>query len=110
MGLSLGDVPKKNGKWRVCGDYRELNKVTLKDHFPFQFIDRVLDTLVGKKYFSFLYGFSGYNQIQISPEDQDKTTFKCLWGTYAYKVLPFVLCNAPSTFQWFVLAIFLYLL
>jgi len=52
-------VPKKNGKWRVCIDYKELNNTTLKDHFPLPFIDQVLDTLVGKKYFSFLDGFSG---------------------------------------------------
>jgi len=56
-------VPKKNGKWRICVHYRELNKATQKDHFPFPFIDQVLDTLVGKKFFSFLDGFSGYNQI-----------------------------------------------
>ena len=56
-------VPKNNGKSRVCIDYRELNKATLKDHFPLTFIDQVLDTLLGKKYFSFLDGFSGYNQI-----------------------------------------------
>ena len=48
------------------------------------FIDQVLDTLVGKKYFSFLDGFSGHNQIQVAPKDQDKTTFTCPWGTYAY--------------------------
>ena len=54
-------VPQKDGKWRVCINYRELNKETLKDHFPLPFIDQVLDTLAGKKYFSFLDGFSGYN-------------------------------------------------
>jgi hypothetical protein len=62
-------VPKKNGKWRICVDYRELNKATQKDHFPLPFIDQVLDTLAGKKFFSFLDGFSGYNQIQIAPKD-----------------------------------------
>jgi hypothetical protein len=62
--------------------------------------------LAGKKYFSFLDGFSGYNQIRIAPEDQDKMTFTCPWGTYAYKVLPFGLCNALATFQREVLAIF----
>jgi hypothetical protein len=83
-----------------------LNKATLRDHFPLPFIDQVLDSLAGKKYFSFLDGFSGYNQINIALEDQDKTTFTCPWGTYAYKVLPFGLCNAPATFQRAVLAIF----
>jgi hypothetical protein len=62
--------------------------------------------LTGKKYSSFLDGFSGYNQIRIAPEDQDKMTFTCPWGTYAYKVLPLGLCNAPATFQREVLAIF----
>ena len=62
-------VPKKGGKWRICVDYRELNKTTKKDHFPLPFIDQVLDTLTGKKYFSFLDGYSGYNQISIPPED-----------------------------------------
>lgn len=99
-------VPKKNGKWRICVDYRELNKATKKDHFPLPFIDQVLDGLTGKKFFSFLDGFSGYNQIQISPEDQDKTTFTCPWGTFANRVLPFGLCNAPATFQRVVLSIF----
>ena len=62
-------VPKKNGKWRICFDYRELKKATKKDHFPLPFIDQVLDGLAGKKFFSFLDGFSGYNQIQIYLED-----------------------------------------
>ena len=103
-------VPKKNGKWRICVDYRELNKANQKDHFPLSFIDQVLDTLAGKKLFSFLDGFSGHNQIQISPEDQDKTTLSCPWGTFAYRVLPFGLCNAPTTFQRAILNIFSYLI
>ena len=99
-------VPKKNGKWTVCIDYRELNKETLKDNFPLPFIDQMLDTLAGKKYFSFVDGFTGYNQIQIAPEDQDKITFTCPWGTYDYRVLPSGLCNALATFQKAVLGIF----
>jgi hypothetical protein len=71
-------VPKKmKGKLRMCVDFRELNKATLKDYFPLLFIDHGLDTLAGKRYFSFLDGYSGYNQIQIDLEDQDKTTFTC---------------------------------
>eukprot|EP00253_Pinus_taeda_P010219 PITA_10219 len=105
-GSPLVLVPKKNGKWRIYVDYRELNKATKKDHFPLPFIDQVLDGLVGKKFFSFLDGFSGYNQIQISPEDQDKTTFTCPWGTFTYQVLPFGLCNALATFKRAVLSIF----
>ena len=76
-------LPKNNGKWWICVDYRELNKATLRDYFPLPFIDQVLDTLSGKKCFSLLDGFSGYNQIHIAPEDQEKTTFTFPWGTYA---------------------------
>jgi hypothetical protein len=99
-------IPKKNGKWRICVEFQELNKDAYRDYFPFPIIDQVLDTLSGKRYFSFLDGFSGYNQIQISPKDHDKTTFTYPWGTYAYRVLPFGLCNALATFQRVVLAIF----
>ena len=106
MYLAMVVVPKNNGKWWICMDYRELNKATQKDHFPLPFIDQVLDTLAGKKLFSFLDGFSGYSQIQIAPEDQDKTTFTCPWGTFAYQVLPFGLCNALATFQREILGIF----
>lgn len=62
--------------------------------------------MAGKKYISFLDSFNRYNQSQVAPEDQDKTTFTCPWGTYAYRVLPFGLCNAPTTFQRETLGIF----
>jgi hypothetical protein len=99
-------VPKKNGKWRVCVDYRALNKATQKDHFPLPFIDQVLDSLSGKKFFSFLDGFSGYNQIKIATQYQDKTTSTSPWGTFSYRDLPFGLCNALATFQGAVIGIF----
>lgn len=90
-------VPKKNGKWRICVDYRELNKATQKNHSPLPFIDQVLETLAGNKLFSFLDGFSGYNQIQIAPKDQDKTNFTCPWGEFSYNILPFGICNELAT-------------
>ena len=83
-----------------------VNKATLKDYFPLPFIDQVLYALARKIYVSFLDGFSGYNQMRIALEDQDKTTFTCPQGTYAYNVLPSGLCNAPATFQRAVMAIF----
>ena len=93
-------VPKKvTGKWHICVDFWELNKAKIKDYFPFPFIDQVLDTLSDKQYFYFLDRYSGYNQILIAPEDQDKTTFTCPWETYSYIVFPFGFCNAPATFQ-----------
>jgi hypothetical protein len=63
--------------WRVCMDYRKLNSATRKDHFPLPFIDQMLERLAGKDYYCFLDGYSGYNQIAIAPEDQEKTTFTC---------------------------------
>ncbi|CAM8899867.1 unnamed protein product [Rhodiola kirilowii] len=95
----------KNG-WRMCIDYRKLNAVTHKDHFPLPFIDQMLDRLAGKPYFYFLDGFSGYNQIPIAPEDQEKTTFTCPFGTFAFHRMSFGLCNAPDTFQRVVTSIF----
>ncbi|CAM8959678.1 unnamed protein product [Rhodiola kirilowii] len=95
----------KNG-WRICIDYRKLNAVTRKDHFPLPFIDQMLDRLAGKPYFCFLDGFSGYNQIPIAPEDQEKTTFTCPFGTFTFRRMSFGLCNAPGTFQRVVTSIF----
>ena len=99
-------VPKKNKKIHICVDYRQLNSKTKKDHFPLPFTDQVLDRVAGHKLYSFLDGFSGYNQIQIHPDDQSKTTFTTKWGTFAYKVMPFGLCNAPATFQRVMMAAF----
>ncbi|KAL4368813.1 hypothetical protein GQ457_05G020560 [Hibiscus cannabinus] len=92
--------------WRVRMDYRKLNKATRKDHFPLPFIDQMLDRLVGKQFYCFLDGYSGYNQITIAPEDQSKTTFTCPYETFAFRRMPFGLCNAPSTFQRWMTAIF----
>ncbi|XP_070669151.1 uncharacterized protein [Malus domestica] len=93
-------VPTRvQNSWRVCTDYRKINNTTRKDHFPVPFIDQMLERLAGHSHYCFLDGYSGYNQIAVAPEDQEKTTFTCPFGTFAYRRMPFGLCNAPATFQ-----------
>nr|GEU96418.1 reverse transcriptase domain-containing protein [Tanacetum cinerariifolium] len=85
--------------WRVYINYQKLNDATRKDHFHLPFIDQMLERLCGNEYYYFLDGFLGFFQIPIAPEDQEKTTFTCPYGTFAYRRMPFRLCNAPATFQ-----------
>ncbi|GJS56116.1 reverse transcriptase domain-containing protein [Tanacetum coccineum] len=92
--------------WRVCIDYRKLNEATRKDHFPLPFMDQMIERLARNEFYCFLDGFSGYFQIPIDPQDQEKTTFTCPYGTFAYRRMPFGLCNAPGTFQRCMMAIF----
>ncbi|GJU63700.1 reverse transcriptase domain-containing protein [Tanacetum coccineum] len=84
--------------WRVCIDYQKLNEATRKDHFPLPFMDQMLERLAGNEYYCFLDGFSGYFQIPIDPHDQEKTTFTCPYGTFAYpyRCYAFGFCNAAG--------------
>ncbi|KAK1646687.1 hypothetical protein QYE76_064492 [Lolium multiflorum] len=92
--------------YRMCIDFRKVNKVTKKDHYPLPFIDQMLERLSKNTHFCFLDGYSGFSQIAVKTKDQEKTTFTCPYGTYAYRRMPFGLCNAPATFQRCMSAIF----
>ena len=100
------DFTRLTTSWRVCINYRKLNAVTRNDHFSLPFIGQVLERVSGHHFYCFLDGYSGYFQIEIDLEDQEKTTFTCPFGTFAYRRMFFGLCNAPATFQICMLSIF----
>ena len=92
-------VKKKNGQIRCCVDFRNLNKVCPKDEFPSPNMDLLIDSTAGSAMFSFMDGFSGYNQIRMAPKDAEKTAFRTAMGNFYYTVMPFRLKNAGATYQ-----------
>ena len=89
-------VKKANGKWRICVDFTDLNKTCPKNSFPLLRIDQLVDSTAGHKLLTFMGAFSGYNQIKMAKEDQEKTSFIISQGRY--KVMPFRLKNAGATY------------
>jgi hypothetical protein len=91
-------VKKKNGKWRMCTDFIDLNKCCSKDDFPLARIDQIIDSVVASEMMALFDCFSGYHQIWLRTEDEEKTSFITLFGTYCYLIMPKGLCNIGPTF------------
>nr|GFA75471.1 reverse transcriptase domain-containing protein [Tanacetum cinerariifolium] len=104
--LKQGEVVKEKSSIEEPPKLEKLNDVTRKDHFPLPFMDQMLERLARNEFYCFLDGFYGYFQIPINPPDQENTTFTCPYGTFAYRRMPFGLCNAPGTFQRCMMTIF----
>jgi hypothetical protein len=96
---NLVPIDKKQGTIHVCVDYRDINKACPKDNFPTPFVDQIVDNFAKREKFSLMDSFSGFNQINIIPVYQHKTTFIFPWDTFTYQKLPFGLKNASATFQ-----------
>ena len=96
---NLVPTRKKTGEIRLCVDLRNVNKVSLKDNYPLPKMDHILQRVVGASRISLLDGFSGYNQILVHPDDQEKIAFTTPWGTFKYVKIPFGLKNVGATFQ-----------
>ena len=92
-------VPKPNGKWRMCFDYRKFNDATIKDSYSLPNIDEIFDSLDGAIIFTTMDLYSGYHQILMDEESVEVTSFTTKFGNYQFKVMPFGLTNAPATFQ-----------
>lgn len=92
-------VSKPDKSIRVCKYFREVNKACPKDDFPLPNIDMIVGMTVGFKMYYLVDGFFGYNEIKIAPDDQEKTTFICVWGTFYWNVMPFGLKNVGATYQ-----------
>ena len=92
-------VERKNGKLRLCIDYRKLNNVTKKDSYPLPRIDDILETLSGSQWFSSLDLANGFWQVELDPTTKEKTAFTTKFGIYEFETMPFGLCNGPATFQ-----------
>lgn len=96
---NLVPIRKKSREIRLCVDFKHLNKVSLKDNYPLPKMDHVMQKFVGAERLSMLDGFSGYNQVVVHFDDQDKTKFMMPWGTFKYVIMPFGLMNVWATFQ-----------